>query len=254
MQLEEIIGMAEDDNPSPLLLISEAGLGYQKLALEAAKRWSAPRQPTDYSEQRLVMSSSGEGLPIQELLKFLSFSASERRSVILNLSGSSLEVQNALLKNLEEPPAFTWIIIMLDSNYSLLPTVKSRCNLLQAGRIGSQEMEELGCRIGAEQQQIKMANGNPVRLQWIIDNRLAVQALHSGDVSTILSLMNDQEKAAPWLSELLALAEDQPGSLRNSSRNPLDFSQVTQLGLLEARQLVLSGARPELALASLFLL
>ncbi len=43
----------------------------------------------------------------------------------------TLQAQNALLKTLEEPPASTIIVIIADSEESLLPTIRSRCQVLR---------------------------------------------------------------------------------------------------------------------------
>jgi hypothetical protein len=49
--------------------------------------------------------------------------------------------QNAILKNLEEPPAGTVIILVTDSEDALLPTIRSRCQRVAFGPLGEDEMQ-----------------------------------------------------------------------------------------------------------------
>lgn len=74
------------------------------------------------------------GIPDIRLLQkriFLKPVKSEKKTVILEVFfGMTLEAQNAFLKLLEEPPNNTIIIILTGETDFLLPTVLSRCNIL----------------------------------------------------------------------------------------------------------------------------
>ena len=62
---------------------------------------------------------------------FLKPIKSEKKAVILEVfSGMTLEAQNSFLKLLEEPPSNTIIIMLIEETDFLLPTVLSRCNIL----------------------------------------------------------------------------------------------------------------------------
>ncbi len=62
---------------------------------------------------------------------FLKPIASEKKAVILQaFYGMTIDSQNAFLKVLEEPPANTIIIILASSLDFVLPTVLSRCSLI----------------------------------------------------------------------------------------------------------------------------
>ncbi len=57
-----------------------------------------------------------------------------RRIVIIEAAHLlGLEAQNALLKNLEEPPLDTLLILTVDRLYSLLPTIRSRAQIIRVG-------------------------------------------------------------------------------------------------------------------------
>lgn len=49
---------------------------------------------------------------------------------------------NSLLKVLEEPPAFTHIILVTSSPFQLLPTIRSRCRMLAFAPVGRELIEE----------------------------------------------------------------------------------------------------------------
>ena len=54
-----------------------------------------------------------------------------RRKIYLFPQTMGIEGQNALLKVLEEPPAYGAFLILSDNPETLLPTIRSRCTLLQ---------------------------------------------------------------------------------------------------------------------------
>jgi len=55
------------------------------------------------------------------------FQEEEKYAVFLHTDSLKHEAQNALLKTLEEPPAHTHIILVAQQEFSLLPTIRSRC-------------------------------------------------------------------------------------------------------------------------------
>jgi len=55
----------------------------------------------------------------------------------------TIEAQNALLKILEEPPAHTLIILSVNTKETILPTIISRCKIIQ--------LEEEGIKLSAEE-------------------------------------------------------------------------------------------------------
>lgn len=66
---------------------------------------------------------------------FLKPGQSEQKAVVLEaFFGMTTESQNAFLKVLEEPPANTIIIILASSLDFFLPTVLSRCSLINLGK------------------------------------------------------------------------------------------------------------------------
>lgn len=52
------------------------------------------------------------------------------------------EAQNCLLKTLEEPPEFATIILIGSNSNSFLPTIKSRCTIMNFDKITNDEMKQ----------------------------------------------------------------------------------------------------------------
>lgn len=60
-------------------------------------------------------------------IKTVGTSKNRRAVIISNFDQFSLEAQNAMLKTLEEPPVDTVIIITINNEHNVLPTIYSRC-------------------------------------------------------------------------------------------------------------------------------
>jgi DNA polymerase III delta prime subunit len=66
---------------------------------------------------------------------------SGKKIFILKMDSIMVEAQNALLKLLEEPAEYAHFFLIIPSAHLLLPTVKSRMNVLYAGNRGSKDSE-----------------------------------------------------------------------------------------------------------------
>lgn len=91
-------------------------------------------QITQTSPDLFILEDEKIGIAqIKQLIKHLStkpFGKTAKSVIILNGNNISPDAQNALLKTLEEPPGESIIIIGVDSETKLLPTVLSRCLVL----------------------------------------------------------------------------------------------------------------------------
>jgi len=67
-----------------------------------------------------------------------------RRRVFIVTAADTMEDEaaNALLKILEEPPLFTHIILLSENSEKILPTIKSRCQILTFLPISDEEIEK----------------------------------------------------------------------------------------------------------------
>lgn len=70
---------------------------------------------------------------IRDLIKTLALKpaeASRRAALVTNFETANEEASNAFLKTLEEPPGDAILILTADSAESLLPTIRSRCEMI----------------------------------------------------------------------------------------------------------------------------
>lgn len=82
----------------------------------------------------LIDSESGIGIievrKLREIVSLKTFGGGGRVIIIHKIDKSSPEAQNALLKILEEPPIYTYIILVTHNVDSILPTIASRCQII----------------------------------------------------------------------------------------------------------------------------
>lgn len=86
---------------------------------------------------KTVVEQFGETLGISEIralqksLFLKPFKSAAKAAILKNAQTLTIAAQNALLKILEEPPNNTLIILATDQKYALLPTVLSRCVIIE---------------------------------------------------------------------------------------------------------------------------
>ncbi len=81
-------------------------------------------------------------------LALLPVEAGERVAIVGDAQRMNDEAQSALLKTLEEPPARTTLILCVDDEERLLPTVRSRCARIRLGPVGVRGIEGLLASLG----------------------------------------------------------------------------------------------------------
>lgn len=85
------------------------------------------------------------------------YRANKRAVIIKDAHLLSLPAANALLKTLEEPPAYAVMILVADEN-NLLETIVSRCQLLRFASLSDSDIQEYFIRQGlAEDQAIRLS-------------------------------------------------------------------------------------------------
>ena len=72
------------------------------------------------------------------------YTADKKIFVIQNANNIDISMQNKLLKTLEEPPHNTFFLLQAKDDTNIIPTIKSRCRIVQVPSIDNQEiLEEL---------------------------------------------------------------------------------------------------------------
>lgn len=116
---------------------------------------------------------------------------SKTKAVILeSFSGITIEAQNALLKLLEEPPANTIIYITSANKELLLPTILSRCKIIEL----KQEIQSLS-------------------KQELLSTEDILVYLQSKEIGGKLKLAQDlaknKDEALPWLEKMIIVAREE---------------------------------------------
>lgn len=135
---------------------------------------------------------------------FLKPIKSEQKAIIIDEAELlTIEAQNALLKILEEPPAHTFIILSTTTKETLLPTILSRCQIMQlaeeTNKISDKEKTELQTFI----QELP---------KWGIGERLKKAE----------QLAKDKEKAITWVAKLILVLREK--MLQN--KNTLSYATL----------------------------
>ena len=170
-------------------------------------------------------------LGIEEVRKFsekLFFkSRGTEKALVLNLyKGATIEAQNSMLKILEEPPKNTLIIILAENSNQFLPTITSRCKIIEL-----------------ENKEVPKGSGEVFEIfdQNIGERFYLAQTLYE-----------DKEAAVVWL-------EDQINSLREKAKNEKSGQQTKKFAktireFIEARRLIKNtNVNARLTLEHLFL-
>jgi DNA polymerase III subunit delta' len=94
----------------------------------------------------IVLASDINIDDIRDAIQSAGYRPFEGKRRVFVLDGAdrlSSEIQNALLKTLEEPPPSSFFVLVTARPDSLLPTVLSRCPMLRFGRLPAADLERL---------------------------------------------------------------------------------------------------------------
>jgi len=211
---------------------------------------------------------------VRELDHFLGVKAtySDRRVVVID-TADDLErpgASNALLKNLEEPPAGTVFLLVSHAPGRLLPTIRSRCRMLRFEALDDAEMRaalvDAGVASNEIDELIRVGQGSPARALAMAGLDIsgldkALEELAQGDASNAvraelaraLSLKAAQERYEAFLErapsfiaaaartrsgEALRTALDAHDAARNLSASALGLSLDAQGTVFEMAGLV----------------
>ena len=137
------------------------GIGKKKIAIEFAKMMlclddnkycnhckSCIEFNTNNNPDFLIISPDGNNIKIEQIrdmqkkIQEKPIISEKKVYIIDNADLMTTEAQNCLLKTLEEPPEFAVIILIGSNSNSFLPTIKSRCTIMNFNKITDKEMIE----------------------------------------------------------------------------------------------------------------
>ena len=85
----------------------------------------------------------GQIRELQKQIIYEPFEASRKVYILTDVERMTEEAENCLLKTLEEPPASSVLILVTSNIRALLPTTRSRCQILQFHPLPTQELTEI---------------------------------------------------------------------------------------------------------------
>ncbi|ADU96383.1 DNA polymerase III subunit delta' [Thermovibrio ammonificans] len=147
--------------PQSALFVGPEGVGKKTVAVEVLKAITG---------SPLEVKVVGEEKPptveeVRELSSWLFTKPSSGRgkgAVIDMADRMRSEAANALLKTLEEPPEYGYLILVANSEVAVLPTIRSRCKVFRFSRLPDTSVEYALKRLGveADRRVVKLAGGS----------------------------------------------------------------------------------------------
>jgi DNA polymerase-3 subunit delta' len=144
------VGKNEQSGDDPVTVLSEDQIGaiQEQLKLKAENPYHRIAVP----KANFIKINSVRNLRREASLS--SFEGGKRVFIITNAEEMNAEASNSLLKTLEEPSSDSVLILTTAQKERLLPTILSRCQLVQFDPLSEEELQEaLGTRNGVESEQ-----------------------------------------------------------------------------------------------------
>jgi DNA polymerase III subunit delta' len=130
------------DVPAALKLLGEKSNDFRQLANGTHLQVLHLTRPFDTKTEKFkTMLTVDEVRRIGHFLSRTNAGEGYRTVIIDPPDDMNAAAANALLKNLEEPPARTVFILVSHNSGQLLPTIRSRCQVLQFHELGHKDLE-----------------------------------------------------------------------------------------------------------------
>jgi hypothetical protein len=221
-----------------------------------------------------ITSKDNKKIGIEEIRKITSVlnlvvpsnKSISRVIVIDNAELMTIEAQNALLKNLEEPPEGTLFILCATSINALLPTIASRVSSIALSAPPKEDLfrhfENEGHKTAEIETAYSMSGGQPGLMQLILskdDNPLAeatrlAKEMLSGSKLDRLTLVNELAKDKTELSYFFFIIKEMAkiGVKSKSSTSAKRWKHILQAGL-ESENMLRSNVQAKLTLTNFIL-
>jgi DNA polymerase III delta' subunit len=162
--------------PNSLLFFGPEGVGKRDVAMVLAKAMNCLKNKDDACEvcascraiengnfpDVMVISPEKNVLKIEQMramkqTAYLKPMVGRKRIFVIDQAEKmNEESANSVLKILEEPPAFTHIILITHNPYLILPTIKSRCQDLSFSQISKQDIEKVLVERGQDEEKARI--------------------------------------------------------------------------------------------------
>jgi DNA polymerase-3 subunit delta' len=273
--------IARDKLPQSLVFAGPEGVGKRLAALSVAQTLNCPKAAAvpDSPSGPLLLDACGEcsvcrriaqgihpdvihlasaeiGIDdIRDAIQSAGYRPFEGKRRLFILDGAdklSSEIQNALLKTLEEPPPSSGFVLVTSRPDSLLPTVLSRCPLLRFGRLPAGDVERLlqeqhGLAAPRAHAIAQAAEGSLARaMMEVTDEGESMRQL----VQQVLHYVQSARTPADRLqaaSQLLVPGEKPPKSRAKAGASAVSARTQSDRDLLGQRLTALAGTLRDLA-------
>ncbi len=153
MQQQLLDGIKAGRVPHAILLSGPEGSGKGELARRCAALYCLEEDAPERLTACPNYYEIGEGtVKVDDIRTLLSsaamqgFNGGRRAFVFLNAQNMSVQIQNTLLKTLEEPNSDT-LLVLTGNEFGLLPTIRSRCVIV---RLGAGNIQETARKLASE--------------------------------------------------------------------------------------------------------
>ncbi|MFI5359049.1 MAG: DNA polymerase III subunit delta' [Halanaerobiales bacterium] len=172
------------------------GVGKRTLALDFARALFCQRQDgeacgtclscrkiehSNHPDLSIINITEGDSIKIEQIrelqrgLAFRPYEGKWKLYIIEDADRMTPEAANSLLKTLEEPPHYGVIILLAREAETLLPTIVSRCHLIQLNPLSVENIEKILLEAGYEDsEKIKLAaalaGGSPGEAKRLIED------------------------------------------------------------------------------------
>lgn len=225
--LKPLIEAAARDRLAPTMIFAgPSGIGKKLAALALAQSLVCERSregacgecggclriEKQQSESLLVVEPDGAQIKIEQardVLQFISLRSLGRARVIIIDQAHQLGPQaaNALLKSLEEPPTSTFFILVTSLASALLPTIRSRSQLV---RFRPLELKELRAVVGKEADEwvLKSAHGSVEQARRMMEDRAEFQEIEEAARAYLAASLGGGGLPGTEISNLRELMKD----------------------------------------------
>ncbi len=258
----------KNDLPQSLLLSGQDGTGLYTLARTIAQ--AQPLGELFPKDAKGAIDHKSGTITIETIRSLYSQTRTKqtkRQTIIIdNADRMSHGAQNAFLKLLEEPNANIHFILTSHQSQKLLPTIRSRVQLMEVPRLlpaqTEQLLDDLSIKDATKRTQLYyLAAGLPAEIVRLVtddayfkerahligDARTFLQATSYEKLQLIHKYRNDRESALSLLDSALTM-------LRRSVSSSPQSLHITQLErLLAAREQLLANGNVQLQLARIVL-
>lgn len=194
-RVKKILGKAlqRERVPNSILFCGPEGVGKKDTALVLAKSMNCEKKKDDACEvcasckaihagnfpDVIEIRPEGNVIKIEQMRNLRQIAylkpmmGRKRVFIVVEAEKMKEEAANSLLKILEEPPLSSYIILVTHNPFMIIPTIKSRCQILNFSPVSKEDIEKILVEKGYEKEKAKIISllvrgnlKNALSLEW----------------------------------------------------------------------------------------